>query len=146
MIAKSEPLSAFVQKYEESGLSIGVFPTQRGDRYAIRTIDPDDPKTGLGFLAAFSSNVREADRPANAAERVEASRKLDAMLHDPKESAKYSMCYCIIDADSVAQFPDKYTAEDLGKSFSIISRAGTALSDSYAEVKEEKKTRRVRGE
>ena len=143
MIAKSEPLSTFVAKYEESGLTVGVFPTQRGDRYAIRTVDPDDPKTGLGFLAAFSSNVREADRPANAAERVAVSRKLDAMLHDPKESAKFSMCYCIIDSDSLDQFPDKYTSEDLGKSFSIVSHAGTALSDSYAEVKAEKKTKKV---
>ena len=143
MIAKSEPLSTYIAKYEESGLTVGVFPTQSGDRYAIRTVDPDDPSVGLGFLAAFSSKVVEANRPSNASERVAASKALDAMLHDPVASAKYSMCYCIIDANSLAQFPEKYSSEDLGKSFSIVSHAGTALSDSYAETKAEKQVKKV---
>lgn len=145
MIAKSEPLSNFVAQYRESGLDVGVFPTQAGNRYALRVVDPDEPQTGLTFLAAFSSNLREADRPSDKKKQVTASKALDDMLHDDKAMARYSACTCVIDRDSIKQFPDKYTDEDFGKMFIIISAAGTAVSDSYQEVVEEKKRGSVRG-
>ena len=144
MIIKSEPLSKYVQSWRDSGVDVAVFPTQAGNRYALRVIDPDDPETGLAFLAAFSSNLREADRPSVKAEQVKASKALDTMLHDNKAMAKYSACHCVIDADSLAQFPDKYAEEDLGKTFVIISSCGTAVSDSYQEVKAEVKAEKNR--
>ena len=145
MIAKSEPLSSFVAQFRESGLDVGVFPTQAGNRYALRVVDPDEPQTGLGFLAAFSSNLREADRPSDKAKQIVASKALDNMLHDDKAMARYSACTCVIDADSIKQFSDKYTEDDLGRTFVIISAAGTAVSDSYREVVEEKKVKTVKG-
>ena len=143
MITKSEPLSQYVQQFRDSGIDVAVFPTVAGNRYALRVIDPDEPETGLSFVAAFSSNLREADRPKDKASQVKASKALDAMLNDNKAMAKYSACHCVIDSDSLAQFPDKYTEEDLGKTFVIISSAGTATSDSYQEIKEEKGRGRV---
>lgn len=139
MISKSEPLSQFVGRFEESGLSLGVFPTQRGDRYAIRSCDPDDPATGLGFVASFASSIEEANRPTTPAARVKASKALDALLHDPRAAASFSVCYCVIDADSLSQFPDRYGPEDLGKTFSIVAKGGTAQSDSYLEVSQERR-------
>ena len=143
MILKSEPLSQYLQQYRESGVDVAVFPTVAGNRYALRIIDPDEPETGLSFVAAFSSNLREADRPKDKASQVKASKALDAMLNDAKAMAKYSACHCVIDADSLAQFPDKYADEDLGKTFVIIASAGTAVSDSYQEAKQEKGRGRV---
>jgi len=144
MITKSEPLSKYVQQFRDSGLDVAVFPTQSGNRYALRVIDPDEPEIGLSFVAAFSSNLREADRPKTDVEQVKASKALDAMLQDNKAMATYSACHCVIDSDSLAQFPEKYSEEDLGKMFVIISAAGTATSDSYREIAEEKKVKSVR--
>jgi len=144
MITKSEPLSQYLQQFRDSGVDVAVFPTQSGNRYALRVIDPDEPETGLSFVAAFSSNLREADRPKTSTEQVKASKALDAMLRDNKAMAKYSACHCVIDSDSLAQFPEKYSEEDLGKTFVIISAAGTATSDSYREIAEEKKVKSVR--
>ena len=142
MITKSEPLSQFVQKYEESGLSLGVFPTYNGTRYALRAIDPEEPSVGLSFVAAFAGNIEEANRPTAPAARKAASSKLDAMLHSAQAN-KFSLCYCLVDAETVAQFPEKYTAENIGDSYILVTRTREVLSDSYADVATEKKTRSV---
>ena len=142
MITKSEPLSQFVQKYEESGLSLGVFPTYNLKRYALRAVDPADKEHGLAFVAAFSSKIKEADRPAGEKEQIAASKWLDNMLHSTQAN-KFSMCYCLVDADDVARNPDTYTAEDIGDSYILVTHTREVLSDSYREIKTEKKTRSV---
>lgn len=144
MITKSEPLSQYLQQFRDGGVDVAAFPTQSGKRYALRIVDPDDASIGLSFIAAFSSNLREADRPSDAAGQVKANKRLDDILHDGKAMARYSACHCTIDNDSISQFPEKYTDEDLGKTFVIISAAGTATSDSYREIAEEKKVTRSR--
>lgn len=143
MITKSEPLSQYLQQFRDGGVDVAAFPTQSGKRYALRIVDPDDASVGLSFIAAFSSNLREADRPSDDAGQVKANRNLDHILNDAKAMARYSACHCVIDSDSISQFPDKYTEDDLGKTFVIISAAGTATSDSYREIAAEKKVTRT---
>ena len=139
MISKSEPLSQFVQKYEETGLSLGVFQTYDGKHYAIRAFLPEDPDTGLQFVMAFSSGIKEAERPTSKAAREKATLALNAMLHDSTKSAAYSVCTCVVDSDSLAQFPDKYSPDDLGKTFIICAKAREVASDyNYAAAKKEK--------
>ena len=139
MITKSEPLSQFLSKYKELGAEVAAFPTQKGDRYALRIVDPDDSTIGLSFIAAFSSNLREADRPTDPKAQTVANKKLDDMLHDDKAMLKYSACHCVVDNDSISQFPDKYSLDDLGTQFVIISACGSSVSDSYREYVTEKK-------
>ena len=142
MIKKSEPLSDFIAQYLEVGLDVGVFPTQSGDRYALRLVDPDEPQIGTAFLASFSKKVKEADRPADAAAQVEASKALDALIHSDKASTKLVVCHCVVDDESVEKFG--FDEEDLGNTFLSISYPGTAESDSYREAKAEAKNKRVR--
>lgn len=141
MIKKSEPIGDFIAKYQEVGLDVGVFPTQSGDRYALRLIDPDEPETGTSFLASFSSKVKEADRPSDDAGQVKASKTLDAMLHDQKASSRFVVCYCVVDEKSVE---DGYAEpDDIGNTFLSIAHPGTAVSDSYREAKAEESVKRV---
>ena len=146
MIAKSQPLMDFINEYRESGLDVAAFPSQKGDRFTLRIVDADDPKIGLGFLASFAKGLKEADRPGNDNRdgQILANRKLDDILHDEKQMARYSACHCVIDADSVKQFPDRYTATDIGRKFVVVSACGTALSDSYDETKEEMAVKSVK--
>ena len=143
MIKSSQPLSTYLQDIFDSGLDVGAFPTIAGNRYALRLVDPEDEETGLGFIAAFSSNLREADRPSDPKEQTRVNTELNEILHDRVKSAKYNVCFCHIDAASVAQFPDKYTKDDIGKSFVIIAGTGTAVSDAYRTYEEEKAVKRV---
>lgn len=142
MIKKTEPISDFIAQYQEVGLDVGAFPTQSGDRYALRLVDPDEPQVGTAFLASFSKKVKEADRPDDAGEQVIASKKLDSLIHDAKASTKLVVCHCVIDQESVDSYG--FDEEDLGNTFLSIAYAGTAESDSYREAKSEAKVKKVR--
>lgn len=141
MIKKSEPLGDFIAQYTEVGLDVAVFPTQSGDRYALRLIDPDEPQIGTAFLASFSSKVEEANRPNGEAARKAASDKLNELIHSDKASSKFVVCHCVIDQESVEKFG--FSEEDLGNTFLSISYPGTVESDSYKEAKSESKVKRV---
>lgn len=138
MIKSNQPLLSYVEEFRDAGVDLGVFPTQRGDRFALRLVDPDDRATGLTFVASFSSKLGEADIPKDKAKAVKASKALDDMLNDSAKMAKYVACFCVIDQKSLDEFPDKYTEEDLGRTFTVIAAAGTAKSLTYgtAEVEE----------
>lgn len=142
MIKKTEPLGDYLDQYREVGLDAGVFPTQSGDRYALRLIDPDEPNVGTSFLASFSKKVTEANRPSDPNEQIAASKKLDDMIHDAKASTKFVVCHCVIDEESVEKYG--FSEEDLGNTFLSISYPGTAESDSYREAKAESKVKKVR--
>ena len=141
MIKKSEPLGDYIAQYLEVGLDVGVFPTQSGDRYALRLVDPDEPNVGTAFLASFSSKVEEANRPENAAKRKAASDNLNALIHSDKASSKFVVCHCVIDQESVEKY--NFSEEDLGNTFLSISYPGTVESDSYKEAKSETKVKKV---
>ena len=141
MIKKSEPLGDFIAQYTEVGLDVAVFPTQSGDRYALRLIDPDEPQIGTAFLASFSSKVEEANRPNGDAARKAASDKLNELIHSDKASSKFVVCHCVIDQESVEKFG--FSEEDLGNTFLSISYPCTVESDSYKEAKSESKVKRV---
>lgn len=142
MIKKSEPLSDFIAQYLEVGLDVGVFPTQSGDRYALRLVDPDEPQVGTAFLASFSKKVKEADRPSDEKKQAAASDALNELIHSDKASTKLVVCHCVIDNESVEKFG--FDEEDLGNTFLSISYPGTVESDSYREAKSESKRKNVR--
>jgi hypothetical protein len=141
MITRTEPLGDYLAQYREIGLDAGVFPTQSGDRYALRLVDPDDRKIGTTFLASFSKKVVEANRPSDPNAQIAASQKLDAMIHDDKASAHFIVCHCKIDEKSIAEFG--FAEDDLDNTFLTIAYPGTAESDSYREAKAESKVKRV---
>lgn len=126
MISKSEPLSAYIAQYEDAGYGVGVYPTQDGKRYALRLFNPEDPKTGLGFLMAFSKNFEKANRPTSAAARTKSSNALYDLVHD--QFSGLNAVTCVIDEESVA---GGFASEsDLGKTFVIAATGGTAEADS----------------
>ena len=131
MINKTQPLSDYVAQYREGGVDVAAFPTEsgKGNRYALRIVDPENTKRSLGFLASFSKKVKEADRPSKKADREKANKALDAILNDPSKMARFSVCFCVIDTKSLEQFPDKYTEEDLGREFISISYCGSVEAD-----------------
>lgn len=126
MISVSEPLSAYVARYEDAGIGVGVYPTQDGKRYALRLFNPEDPKTGLGFLMAFSKKFEKANRPTSAAARKKTSDELYALIHD--KFSGLNALTCVIDEESVAN--GFATEADLDKTFTIAAMGGTAEADS----------------
>ncbi len=142
MISKTETLGLYLQQFRDGGLDLGVFPSQSGKRFTLRVVDPDEPETGLTFVASFAKSVEEADIPENRSEAIKASRALDAMLHDTKQTAQYCACYCIVDQESVeGGFAEP---EDIGKTFVSIAHPKAVASLSYQEVEEEKKASKAK--
>lgn len=138
MISKSIPLSDYVQSYRDGGVDVAAYKTQDGKRYALRIVDPEDKKRGLAFLASFAGKVKEADRPEDPQAQTKANQALDAILNDPSKMARFVACFCVIDSQSLEQFPDKYTEADLGREFITVSYCGSSESDSYREYAEAK--------
>ena len=138
MILKNQPLCDYVREYREAGLDVAALPaTTNPKRFVIRLVDPDDHEMSGSYLASFANALKEADRPDDdhPREQTLANRKLDAMLNDEKQMSKYTVCYCIVDEDSLLKFPGKYTAKDMDKQFITVTR-GTVKSDSYREYDE----------
>ena len=141
MITNTEPLWSYLKDLRDSDMDVAVYPTRNGDRYALRVVDSEDPKTGLAFLAAFSSKIRVADRPEDGAGRLKATRALNAMLKDEHAANQYVVCYCVIDDESLEKFP-QYTKDDRGRTFLMIAVSKTAVSDeqTYADADKEPAT------
>jgi len=141
MITNTEPLWSYLQDLRDSDMDAAVYPTRNGDRYALRVVDSEDPGKGLAFLAAFSSKLREADRPEDGAGRLKATKALNAMLNDEHAANQYVVCYCVIDKESLEKFP-QYTEEDRGKTFLMIAGVNAAVSDeqTYADADKEPAT------
>lgn len=145
-INHSEPLSDFLSRYRESGIDVAAFKTHAGDRYALRIVDPEDPETGLAFLASFAKGVKEADRPSDENQQILANRKLNDILNDPKKQTRFVVCTCVVDEQSLKDYD--YAEEDLGKTWLTVANSGTSTSDAYreyVEVKKEKSSGKTRG-
>lgn len=142
-ISKNEPLNTFVQRYKESGIDIAVFPTSNGDKFALRVVDPDDPKRGLAHLATFAGTCEEAKMPDGLNAQILKNRELDAMIKDPKKQAKYIACYCVVDEESL-KHSTKLTAQDIGKTFISISHPHAVESLSYRELEDSKAEKAVK--
>ena len=140
MISKSIPLSDYVQSYRDGGVDVAAYRTSNGKRYALRIVDPENKARGLAFLASFANKVKEAERPGDddPQAQTKANQALDAILNDPSKMARFVACFCTIDSQSLEQFPDKYTEDDLGREFITISYCGSSESDSYREYEEAK--------
>lgn len=122
------PLNEFVAKYEQDNECVlGIFPTVSGERYAIRVVDDENPNKGLTFVAAFSSKVVDAIRPKTASQRKAAATALFHRIHDKK--GRLSMCTCVIDEESIENFPDKYSVKDLDTSFLLATNVGSVDGD-----------------
>ena len=151
-ITKSKSLSAYVAEFIDAGLDVGVFRSTNGNRFVLRLVDPDEPNLGLSYLAHFANDVREADRTfigndvnKPTPESVEREQALNEMLHDVKKAAHYNACFCTIDEESLAKFPDRYTTDDLGTTFVSIAAPKTVYSDAYLAAKDVKEEASVTG-
>ena len=146
MISKTQPLSDYVAQYRDGGVDVAAFPTRDTKRLTLRIVDPEDKETGLAFLASFSKNVKEADLPSDEKAQTKANQAMDAILNDNAKMAKFQVCFCVIDAESLSH-SDTLTEDDLGREFISVSYTGTAKSLSYKtyeEAKSEAKRKSVR--
>lgn len=143
-----KPLSEFVNEYQELGLDVAPFATQKGDRFTLRLIDPEHPEEGGAYLASFASGkkdpkrrVVEADRPHPSvapgvydAANKEASDKLNALIHSAAAS-KFVVCFCVIDDSAIKEF--NLDPDDKDNTFLSVAYCNRVASDSYAEAKTE---------
>ena len=133
MITSSTPLDVFVKEYEETEMVLAPFKTKAGDKFIIRSWDPEEfdengAPLGRTVFASLGKSLAEVgSRPSNLAKAKEKADELFELLHDPKSARAYQVCEVLVTQDDIDE--GWFDQEDLNHVFRSICMTGTAAGD-----------------